>query len=693
MFRINEVLQFGESRFRVLLLLGEYLVWIDVDDDSAFPELAATAELIDAIDQETLHRISDPFKALAFESPQEGTTARTKRDNNFVLIKPLLELPDFYEPKSRGAAINSILNEQGSTKQTLYRLARRYWQRGQTANALLPDYKNSGAKGNKRIAKDKKLGRPRKYTPGIGAIIDESIERLFRIAIDRYLLKDKGHSFPYAYRRFVTLYRNYHPDTPEEELPSNWQMMHFYKREFGQVEVLTKRVSANEYNKDVRPLHSTANTQVLGPGSRYEIDATIADIYLVSDSERGNIVGRPVVYMVIDVFSRMVVGFYIGFENASYAAAMQALYMAVTDKTDYCRELGFDIEAEDWPSVGLPDAILADRGELLGHQIENLESNFAVRIENAAPYRGDAKGIVERNFKTIQATFTPFAPGFVTGNRVKKRGGKDYRLDARLTITEFAQIILSSVLYHNQYAVLEKYDRDADMPTDLPMTPIHLWNWGLQHRTGRLHQQDPDAVHIALLPRQKATLSELGVCLFGLYYTSSEILLQGWMHRGRDVKRPASLEAAYDPLVADRIYLFPEKGSNKYWVCNLADRSREFRGASFWDVWQVHDEQKKTTGQARLASGAKKREHEEFVLEKIAEAEKKAPTDPRFTNAERIRAINDNKRAEKAKERTEKARRPEPDNTRQPAAVVHLSKQDPDLDYPDYIDELFGEDD
>ncbi|WP_338592906.1 transposase (plasmid) [Shewanella khirikhana] len=693
MFRINEVLKFGENRYRVLQLLGEYLVWIDVDDDSAFPELAATVDLIDAIDQETLNRIDDPYRELAFESPEEGTTARTKRDGNFALIKPLLDLPDFYEPKSRGAVINRILAEQGSTKQTLYRLARRFWQRGQTANALIPDYKNSGAKGQKRIAKDKKLGRPRKYTPGVGAIIDESIERLFRIAIDRYLLKDKGHSFPYAHRRFVTLYRNYFPDTPEEELPSNWQMMHFYKREYGQVEVLKKRVSDNAYNKDIRPLHSTANTQVLGPGSRYEIDATIADIYLVSDSERANIVGRPVVYMVIDVFSRMVVGFYIGFENASYAAAMQALYMAITDKTDYCRKLGFDIEFEDWPSVGLPDSILADRGELLGHQIESLERNFSVRIENTAPYRGDAKGIVERNFKTIQATFTPFAPGFVTGNRVKKRGGKDYRLDAKITVKEFAQIILSSVLYHNQHAVLEKYDRDVDMPTDLPMTPIQLWNWGVQNRTGRLHQQDPDAVHIALLPRQKATLSDLGACVFGLYYTSSEILQQGWTHRGRDVKRPASLEAAYDPLVADRIYLFPEKGSNKFWVCNLADRSREFRGASFWDVWQVREEQKKSSGLARITSGTKKREHEEFVIDKIAQAEKKTLADYGLTAAERIRAINDNKRVEKAKERAEKARRPEPDETRLPADVVHLSKQDPDLDYPDYIDELFGEDD
>lgn len=102
------------------------------------------------------------------------------------------------------------------------------------------------------------------------------------------------------------------------------------------------------------------------------------------------------------------------------------------------------------------------------------------------------------------------------------------------------------------------------MPTDLPTTPVHLWNWGLQHRTGRLHQAVPDALRVALLPRKTASLSELGACLFGLYYTSPEFLQLGWTYRGRAVKRPATLEAAYDPLVADQIYLFPEKGSNKY---------------------------------------------------------------------------------------------------------------------------------
>ncbi|KZK82601.1 Transposon Tn7 transposition protein TnsB [Pseudovibrio sp. Ad13] len=693
MFQINEVLSFDQRRYRILQLMGEHLVWIDIDDKSAFPEIASTDELRSAIEDEVLDRVQDPFSELTFLNPAEGSTAKTKRDRNYALIKPLLDLPDFYDPESRGAAINTILTSNETTKQTIYRLARRYWQRGQVPNALLPDYKNSGAKGQRRLARDKKLGRPRKYTPGVGAKVDEFTERLFRIAIDRYLLKDQGHSLPYAHRRFEKMYLNYFPDTPSEELPSNWQMMHFYKREYQQADTLKKRVSAIEFNKDVRPLRSTANTQVLGPGSRYEIDATIADIYLVSDSERGNIVGRPVVYMVVDVFSRMVAGFYIGFETPSYAAAMQALFMAVTEKTSYCKEMEFDVDINDWPSVGVPDAVLADRGELLGHQIENLESNFSVRIENTPPYRGDAKGIVERNFKTIQSSFGPFVPGHVSGSTIKKRGGKDYRLDAKLSVRDFSQIILSSVLCHNQYAVLEKYDREADMPTDLPATPIHLWNWGLQHRTGRLHQADPDALRIALLPRKRATLSELGPRLFGVYYSSTEFLRLGWTHRGAHVKRPASIEAAYDPLVADRIYLFPEKGSNKYWICNLSERSREFRGCSFWDVWQARDEQKNTAATAKVQLKTKKRQHEEFVIEKIAHAEKSAPDTSAEPKVQRIRAINENKRHEKAGERAKKAHRPEAESERKSGEIVHLAQPEADLDYPDFIDELFEDDD
>ena len=243
MFQINEVIKYNEVSYRILLLMPDHLIWIALDDTSTFPQLISKPELITAFDEEILCRVKDPYAELAFQTPEEGSIARIKRDTNYQLIKPLLESLEYYLAKSRSMIINQIIAEQGSTKQTLYRLARRYWQRGQTPNALLPDYKNSGAKGKKRTPTNKKLGRPRVYMPGTGAIIDAFIERLFRRAIDKYLLTDKGYSFPYAHRRFKSLYENHFPNTPEEELPTNWQMLHFYKREYQQVEKIQKRVS------------------------------------------------------------------------------------------------------------------------------------------------------------------------------------------------------------------------------------------------------------------------------------------------------------------------------------------------------------------------------------------------------------------------------------------------------------------
>ncbi|WP_089138326.1 Mu transposase C-terminal domain-containing protein [Vibrio rumoiensis] len=692
MFQINEVLQFEDKKYRILSQLGDSYVWISIDDKSDFPSIIDLHSLKLAIQDEILNRVDDPYSYLVMLAPEEGSVAQIKRDTNYELIRPIIELDEFYKPEVRGEAIRLVLSSHRTTKQTLYRLIRQYWQRGQSANALLPDYKNSGAKGKKRIPGDKKLGRPRKYMPGVGVNVDEFIEKLFRIAIQKYLLTDKGYSFPYAHRRFKDMYQNYFPGTPEEEIPSNWQMKHFYEREYTQVEKLKSRAKPNAFSNDISPLKSTANMHALGPGSRFEIDATIADIYVVSDLNRSWIVGRPVVYIVIDVFSRLVVGFYVGFENPSYVAAMLALQSAMTDKVELCREFNIEIDSEDCPAIGLPDAILADRGELLGHQIESLEKSFSVRIENTPPYRGAAKGIVENTFKWLQADFTPFAPGVVSGTTVKKRGGKDYRLDAKLSVSDFKEIILSSILYHNQYAVLEKYDRSPDMPVDLPLVPLELWNWGLQNRTGRLRTASKDDIRLGLLPRSKATTSRFGVCLFGVYYTSAEVLAEGWMHRNRHVSKPDEVMVAYDPNLADEIYLFPFSDSAEYWVCRLSDRSREFVGCSFWEVWQRQGQQKATTATSKVRSDTHKRAHERRVIEKIKQAEKSSPDVSTITKSDRISAIRPNKKDELERER-EHRRTQVSDEERDSAEIIHLAEPDDSYHYPSYVDELFDEDD
>ncbi len=650
MLRINDVYQYQDLSIRILKTLSEHIVWIDINDVKALPEIISKTELFHAIESFEAFRIEDPFQDIALIQPKKDSVSQLKRDENYILIKNIVDHEQFYIPSIRSSIINEIINNKKSTKQTIYRLLRQYWQRGQTPNALIPNYQNSGAKGGKKIA-TQKLGRKRIYKEGTGAIITQEIERLFHLTISKYLLSTQKHTLKYANREFQKLYRTLYPDTPETEYPTLRQFQYFYHREYNELTRLQKRSNDIEYSKDLRQLHSTVNTQVLGPGSRYEIDATIADIYLVSNLDRSRIIGRPTIYFVIDVFSRMVTGLYIGLENASYKTSIRALYCAFTDKAALCRKYGIDITYENWPCIGLPDAILADRAELFGHQVENLEKSFSIRLENAPPYRGDLKPIVESRFKLIQAEFKPFAKGVVQGVITKKRGGKDYRLDATLNLDEFTKIILLSVLKYNQFHQISNYDRDIDLPHDLPAVPITLWNWGIQHRTGKLRTASDKAVYVALLPREKATLSNRGLKLFGVTYTCPELYEQGWLHRQNTINRPKFLYAAYDPSNAEKIYVFYEQSSLKYWEATISDYSREFRGYSFWEVWQINSVQKKIFEKQDIKNNLAQSELEQKIMDIIQQASIETPLSTQSQKS-RISEIRSNRTHEKELERS-----------------------------------------
>ena len=690
MLRINDVVLFGEARYRILEVSDIRYTWINIDSDKAFPERLSLAEVDQLILSEALKKADDPFSYLAAQVPEQGSVAQQTRDKRLAIIEPLIRQPDIDSRRGRGALVQQVVNATGTAKKTIYAYLRQYWQRGCTPNALLPDYDKSGGRGKKRTASGKKLGRPRSVAPGTGAIIDASVERMFRIVLDRHYLTEKSHSLPYAHRRFEDMFEVANPGISKDEFPTVAQLRYFYEREYVRPERIRLRANKIEYQKDIKPLQGTATAGVHGPGARYEIDATIADIYLLS-VDRQKIIGRPTLYVVVDVYSRLIAGFYVGLENPSYVTAMIALVNAMIDKTPLCQSFGYDIEPEEWPSIGLPDAIMADRGELLGHQIEYLEQAFGVRIENAPPYRGDAKGIVERHFRTLQADFKPFAPGVVTGTTVKKRGGKDYRLDATLTLEDFTKIIIGSILHRNQSSVLVKYDRDPEMPNTLAPIPINIWQWGIQHRSGRLRNTSEAALRLALLPRQKVTLSDYGIQCFGAFYTCRELLASGWLHRTGQ-RRPGPFTAAYDPAVADAIYVFPDAKKQDYWECSLTDRSREFRGRSMWELWDSQQQQRKSTAAAKVKERESKRALENVIQETIKNAEKLRPSYFGESKTETLSGINKNRQEARELERQQRRGETKPTESKSKADVRFLHDEPEDGAYPDFLEDLFGDD-
>lgn len=281
MLRINDVVEMEEERYRVLTISGKFVIWIDIDSAKAFPAVVTTSNIDQWMLDEALRRAGDPFSYLASVSVQRGTKAQKIRDERHQLIAPLLADEEIYYCSGRGQLVKARSDLTGTPRKTLYKHLRQYWQRGSIPNALLSDYSKSGGKGQKKTSK-KKLGRPRKTSPGTGITVDLSIERMFRIVLDRHYVNDKGHSMPYVHRRFIDMFEVGNSDVSREDYPTLIQLRYFYEREYKKADRIRLRANRISYEKDIRPLIGTATAGVPGPGSRYEIDATIADIYLLN---------------------------------------------------------------------------------------------------------------------------------------------------------------------------------------------------------------------------------------------------------------------------------------------------------------------------------------------------------------------------------------------------------------------------
>lgn len=137
---------------------------------------------------------------------------------------------------------------------------------------------------------------------------------------------------------------------PEDKLPSFGQFKYWFNKELDLKDSITKRYGSRKYDLNYRPILGSSTQESFGPGSRFQIDATVADVYLVSEYKREWIIGRPVIYVVIDVFSRVITGIYIGLEGPSWLGAMMALSNTTMDKVKFCADYDIKIEPKNCPN-------------------------------------------------------------------------------------------------------------------------------------------------------------------------------------------------------------------------------------------------------------------------------------------------------------------------------------------------------
>ncbi|MBZ0094005.1 MAG: transposase family protein [Sulfuricella sp.] len=602
----NDLLEYIEGDGKVIRILWLHptqplAVTFDINTLGAKPEIAQINVLLDDIDTGKAKLLTaDPYFVVVNEAslPEKSRKIRTKA---WGIIEALvIDEPTIYYADRRWELIIKCVQQHGSTHKTIYRYLHRYWQRGLTPNALLPDYPNSGGRGKTRSTKSNiKRGRPRKFGDLPGINIGDDTRKIFRVAVARYYVMQVKFTLRGAYDQMIKDFfceRTINPETggvthsPNVDMaatgfPTFGQFNYWLEQDNDRLHIKRKRLKPRIYDKDLRGLLGTSTAEVWGPGARYQIDATIADVYLVSRMDRHRIIGRPVLYIVIDVFSRMITGIYIGLEGPSWVGAMMALANTASDKQAFCKKFGRSIEPEEWPCRHLPATILGDRGEIESRMIETLINSFNVTVETAAAYRGDWKGIVEQRFRLIPAKFKPYMPGYIDVD-FRARGGKDYRLDAVLDLDQFTQIIIECVLYYNNQHEIKRYDKDRDLAADnIPAVPIDLWEWGIANRSGCLRQYPEDLVRFSLLPVAEATVTVNGIRFQGDFYTCQKAVEERWFDRARQ-SGTWKVKISYDPRNVDEIYLHDNHVSMQFQTCTMTERSRAHRQMSIWEIGQ-----------------------------------------------------------------------------------------------------------
>ena len=316
-----------------------------------------------------------------------------KRDYRLQIINEIIDndysLENFLNASAQNPVVKKIASIKGCTRDSVYKFAYIYLQGGRRRNALLPNYDRIGKSSSNKT----KVGA---NTDGkrIGVAINENSVHYENIkkSLEKYYKNKHKNTYQYAYDKMCDddySFQVWNKDNEKYEIehfddndkPTIDQFKYWAKKYLDPVKTSKARKGRSQHEKDFRPLISTSDYDVRGPGEKYEIDATIGDIYLVSgfDRSRTTSIGRPVIYLVTDVYSRCIVGLYVGLEGPSWNGARAALYNTFRNKVDFCAEFGIEISEEDWPCHHVCNEIFADRGELIGKNAESLLDNIGVK--------------------------------------------------------------------------------------------------------------------------------------------------------------------------------------------------------------------------------------------------------------------------------------------------------------------------
>lgn len=488
-----------------------------VDKDSILNGVLTGSTVIEKIEQSEcveLDKLSDNIKK-EFEK-------RTQIINELEKIFA----PGYTNMNTHGDEIENIRQKYSISKSKLWRLYRTYLQSGRQPNSLI----------DKRLLRKKdveyhyksKTGRPSMGGVSQGVIVTPEINAMFDYGV-KVFKSGRCKSIRFAYEDMINKYFANIIETtdgvsiqikPLDERPTYNQFYRYLNKIITPKKKKIIKTSVSEFRNDNRILYGDTLYGVMGPGDVFEMDECEVDIKLVSKNDPTQGVKRPVLYIMYDVFSRMVVGYSVSFENNSFRGFTNCMLSLIDDKVKLCNRLGLSVPERFWPSHILPNKIRCDNGsEYISYEVERIFNELGITQDIVPPGTGSLKPLVEQFFHQMHTAQNPLVEN---KGYISKRHDSNSIAEAAMNIEEFEKFVLMFIIEHNAKH-MNSYPLNKDMIaegfTKCP-TPHELWNFGVNHYGGPKPIINEDQYRFTLLEKINSRLTRKGITYKGLYYNN-----------------------------------------------------------------------------------------------------------------------------------------------------------------------------
>lgn len=171
----------------------------------------------------------------------------------------------------------------------------------------------------------------------------------------------------------------------------------------------------------------------------WQADHTRVDVLVVDQA--GTLLGRPWLTIVVDTYSRCIMGIHLGFDAPSAAVVCLALRHAILPKQ---YSSAYELK-ESWGTYGLPQHLYTDGGkDFKSQHLAQVAIELGIVLHlRRKPSEG---GIVERPFGTFNTQFFSGLPGYVSSNVVNRSPKAE--TEACLTLLQLEQLLVRYIVDH-----------------------------------------------------------------------------------------------------------------------------------------------------------------------------------------------------------------------------------------------------